>query len=85
MRNRQLVVEHLHSIEREQVVRREAENQLRVLFESSPAAILTIDGAGAVLAANNAAHDLFTIPEGQTLCGRAIAAYAAGGACANNI
>jgi two-component system sensor kinase FixL len=75
VRNRELVVEHLAKIQREQELRREAEQQLSVLVESSPAAILTLDQDGVVLAANRAANSLFMIPEAQTLEGRPIAAY----------
>ena len=75
IRNRELVVEHLGNIQREQGLRREAEDQLRVLVESSPAAILTIDGAGLVLAANKAGSVLFAIPDAQSLLGRSIGAY----------
>ncbi|PWU11723.1 MAG: PAS domain-containing sensor histidine kinase [Terriglobia bacterium] len=75
VRNRRLVVEHLSRIEREQGLRREAEEQLRVLVESSPAAILTLDHAGVVLGCNNAANDLFLIPDGQTLQGKTISNY----------
>jgi PAS domain S-box-containing protein len=38
--------------------RREAEQQLKALIESSPAAILTLDSAGKILMANEAAHRL---------------------------
>lgn len=75
VRNRQLVVEHLGRIEREQGLRREVEEQLRVLVESSPAAILTLDCSGMVLGCNNAANELFMIPEGQTLQGQTISNY----------
>jgi PAS domain S-box-containing protein len=54
---------------------REAEEQLRTLAESSPAAILTIDQGGMVLACNRAADRLFGIPESETLVGRPIAHY----------
>src|SRR6185437_859701 len=40
-----------------------------------PAAILTLDQRGLVLAANKAANALFMIPENKTLLGRSIAAY----------
>src|SRR5713226_846491 len=57
VRNRQFVAEHLRlmgehvtKIEREQQLRREAEEQLRVLVASSPAGILTLDACGNVLA-----------------------------------
>jgi len=75
VRNRELVVEHLAKIEREQELRREAEQQLSVLVESSPAAILTLDQSGVILAANRAAKSLFMIPEPQILAGRPIAPY----------
>jgi two-component system, LuxR family, sensor kinase FixL len=75
VRNRKLVVEHLANIEREQQLRREAEEQLSVLVESSPAAILTLDENGVILAANRAANSLFMIPGTKALEGRSIAAY----------
>ncbi len=75
VRNRELVVENLGRVQREQALRREAEEQLRALVESSPAAILTLDHRGVVLAANRAAESLFAIPEEQALPGRVIASY----------
>ena len=75
IRNRELTIAHLANIRREQELRREAEEQLRILAESSPAAILTLDGAGEVLAANRAANALFMIPEGETIKGRSIGRY----------
>jgi signal transduction histidine kinase len=82
VRNRHLVVEHLRTmgehvtrIEAEQELRRKAEEQVRVLVASSPAGILTLDGSGTVLAANDAAAGLFAIPEGETLLGRPIIDY----------
>src|SRR5580698_2167928 len=73
-RNRQVVVEHLHEIERQRDTRREAERQLKVLIESSPAAIITADSEGIVLMANEAAHRILEI-EAQTLPGRSIYRY----------
>jgi signal transduction histidine kinase len=75
VRNRELVAEHLARLQREQTLRREAEEQLSVLVESSPAAILTLDDRGVVLAANRAANSLFAIPDGKTLQGRPIDSY----------
>ena len=75
VRNRELAVEHLARIQREQELRREAEQQLSVLVESSPAAILTLDQNGMILAANRAAESLFLISEAQRLEGRPIAPY----------
>lgn len=75
IRNRTLVMEHLAKVRREQELRREAEEQLKILAESSPAAILTVAAGGAVLSANHAANNLFMIPDGQTLEGRRIGEY----------
>jgi two-component system, LuxR family, sensor kinase FixL len=75
IRNRELTIDHLARLRREQELRREAEEQLRLLAESSPAAILTIDGQGMVLAANRATNALFMIPEGESMKGRSIARY----------
>jgi PAS domain S-box-containing protein len=73
-RNRQVVIEHLHEIERQRDARREAEEQLKVLIESSPAAIITADSDGCVLMANEAAHRMLTLDSG-TLPGRSIHRY----------
>jgi two-component system sensor kinase FixL len=75
VRNRKLVVEHLHQVQREQGLRQEAEEHLSVLVESSPAAIITLDEAGTVVAANKAAQDLFRISARETLLGKAIDKY----------
>lgn len=75
VRNRQLVSEHLARIQQEQKLRREAEEQLRLLVASSPATILTLDARGAVLAANLAAHRMFALPEAESLIGKPIADY----------
>src|SRR5215471_14626550 len=75
VRNREQAFRHLSAIQAEQTLRRDAEEQLRVLAESSPAAILTVDGNGAVLAANDATNRLLMIPRGETLKGRGIVEY----------
>ena len=75
MRNRQLAIEHLSRMRREQELRRELEEQLKTLVESSPAAILTLDGDGVVLAANRAANELFLIPRHESLKGKKIGCY----------
>ena len=75
VRNRRQAVDHLAKLQMEQALRREAEEQLKLLVESSPAAILTLDHRGIVLAANKAANALFQIPNGKTLVGRPIAPY----------
>lgn len=73
-RNRRIAQKHLDDIARESEARREAEEQLRVLIESSPAAIVTAEANGAVLMANEAAHRLFAVPQGE-LAGKAIQRY----------
>jgi two-component system sensor kinase FixL len=64
---------HLHTaeIEREVRARSDAEEQLKILVESSPAAVFTTNSEGIVLLANEAAHRLFVISPG-TLPGRSI-------------
>lgn len=73
-RNRKATLEHLDEIERQSEARREAEEQLRVLIESSPAAVITSDANGAVLMANEAAHRMLAVSSGE-LSGRAIHRY----------
>src|SRR5205814_1527216 len=68
-------VRHLDRVGREQALRREAEEQLNTLAESSPAAILTVGGDGIVIAANNAASEMFALQPGESLKGRPIAGY----------
>jgi len=75
VRNREMVVEHLAKLQREQALRREVEEQLSVLVESSPAAILTLDQHGVVQAANRAANTLFDMSPGTTLQGKSIEPY----------
>jgi two-component system sensor kinase FixL len=67
-RNRQVTLEHLREIERQSDARQEAEEQLKVLIESSPAAIVTTDSNGSVLMANDAAHRMLAMQPG-TLSG----------------
>ncbi len=59
-RNRLLTEELRGQVQREANLRRDAEEQFRVLIESSPAAILTLDSSGSVLLANEAAHRLLS-------------------------
>jgi len=69
--SRQAALLHTQEMEREIRARSEAEEQLKVLVESSPAAVFTTNSEGVVLLANEAAHRLFVIPPG-TLPGRSI-------------
>jgi len=73
-RNRQLSSQHLQEIEHEVESRCEAEQQLKVLIESSPAAILTVDSAGKILMANQAAHRLLGF-EPDSLSGESIKTF----------
>lgn len=71
LRSRQTALEHTEQIEREVRARGDAEEQLKVLVESSPAAVFTTDSEGTVLLANEAAHRLFVVAPGS-LAGRSI-------------
>ncbi len=73
-RSRKLALRHLDQIEGQIEARRNAEEQLKILVESSPAAIFTTDAAGSVLLANDAADRLFGLAPGQ-LCGQNIRPY----------
>jgi two-component system sensor kinase FixL len=64
-RSRQVAMKHLGEIEFESQARREAEEQLKVLVESSPAAIFTANSEGRILLANDAAHRLFGLKPGM--------------------
>lgn len=73
-RNRSAALLHLEEIEQQSEARREAEGQLRMLIESSPAAIFTADAGGTVLMANEAAHRLLDLPS-DSLPGQSIHRY----------
>jgi two-component system sensor kinase FixL len=64
-RSRQRERENLQRVEREAAARREAEEQLEFLIDSSPAAILTMASDGRILRANSAAHRLFGVSAGE--------------------
>lgn len=72
--SRQAAAKNLREIERERDARRDAEEQLKVLVESSPVAIFTADANGAVLMANEAAHRMLGVEDG-TLVGKLIHRY----------
>jgi len=74
VRNRDIAMEQMREIERQSEAREDAEDQLKVLIESSPAAILTSDSKGCVLMANNAAHRLLGSEMGM-LQGRELVRY----------
>ena len=73
-RNRRMVMTHVEELEGQIKLRQDAEEQLRSLVESSPAAIVTIDSRGNVLLANEAAQHLLA-PAGSPLQGQAISSY----------
>ena len=74
VRNRRLVLKHVEELEDQVKLRRDLEEQLRALVESSPAAIVTIDSEGKVVLANEAANQLLA-PSGTPLQGQAIHCY----------
>jgi two-component system sensor kinase FixL len=74
IRNRRIAMTHVGELEGQIKLREDAEEQLRSLVESSPAAIVTIDSGGCVLLANEAAQHLLA-PGGAPLQGQAISSY----------
>lgn len=72
--NRRLSLLHLEKVESEIQARRDAEEQLKILVESSPIAIFTANAEGSILLANDAAHRLFGVSS-NTLPGRSIRSY----------
>ena len=74
LKNRRTFVEHVAELESEVRLRRDAEDQLQVLVESSPAAIVTIDTDGKILLANQAAQQLLATGA-SSLTGQPISSY----------
>jgi len=75
IRNRRITArKHLDELGDQMKLRREAEEQLQILVESSPAAIVTIDLSGKILLANEAAQQLLA-PDTNPLQGQAITSY----------
>lgn len=68
-RTRRVILQHYVQLRTEQRLRRRAERQLRLLAESSPAAILTVAGDGRIVAGNRAAHEILELPEEARLEG----------------
>ena len=64
IRNRHLVIAHLRELEKQIRFRRDAEDQLEMLIQTSPAAIITMDSEGTILLANDAAEHLFNVDDG---------------------
>lgn len=74
IRSRQTALEHLEEVETHSKLRQDAEGQLRILVESSPAAIVTINSSGQILLANDAAQNLFA-SEDDPIVGQSIAQF----------
>lgn len=74
LRNRRIVLKHIEELKDQVKLRQDAEEQLRMLVESSPAAIITIDLNGMILLANEGAQQLLA-PGAQPLRGQAISSY----------
>jgi PAS domain S-box-containing protein len=73
-RSRQASAEHTRQLEIEMSARRGLEEQLENLVETSPVAILSADGDGRILLANEASHRLFGTSE-SVLRGTAISQF----------
>ena len=74
-RRRKLENEHSAKMAEQQRLRQEAEEHLRVLASSSPAAILTLDEDGRILSANESACELLGFPPPLNLKGILIGDY----------
>ena len=74
--NRQRELDNLQKIEKEVAARREVEEQLEFLIQSSPVAVLVMSASGEILIGNSAAHHLFRVKEGE-LIGKNITRYVA--------
>jgi two-component system, LuxR family, sensor kinase FixL len=74
IRNRRIVMSHVEELTAQITLRQDAEEQLRSLVNTSPAAIVTIDSEGNVLLANEAAQQLLD-PGGSPLRDRAISSH----------
>jgi len=70
---RQLAVEHLQELTEQIRQREDAEQQIQILIETSPAAIVMVDSAGLIVLANQAARQL--LAPGHSLSGEPIRHY----------
>ena len=71
---RRNLADHLAERERQIRLRQEAEQQVRILIETSPLAILTLDQSGRIVLANESARELFGF-EDESLQGSDVAPY----------
>jgi two-component system, LuxR family, sensor kinase FixL len=74
IRNRQMALNHLAEVETQIGLRKEIEEQLQVLVESSPVAIVTIDSTGVILLANEASQSLLA-PGSAHIVGQPISEF----------
>ena len=74
VRNRDRILQHAEEMKQSILLREDAEEQLRLVVDTSPAAIVTINEQGEILVANDAAREIFDEPENQ-LTGQPIGAY----------
>ncbi|MGD0230967.1 MAG: ATP-binding protein [Syntrophorhabdales bacterium] len=72
--NRKQEVENRRRVEKEVTARREAEEQLEFLIQTSPVAILVMSSNGEILIANSGAHHLLRVA-GMELVGRNISGF----------
>ncbi len=71
---RRLLSQHLREHEEQIRLRREAERQLRILIDTSPLAILTLDGSARILLANESTRQLLAF-ENEPLEGADVGPY----------
>jgi len=74
LRNRRLVLAHLTEVESQVQQRKEAEEQLRLLVDTSPAAILIVGSSGEILLGNDAAQEMLNSAAAE-LRGKSIGDY----------
>jgi two-component system, LuxR family, sensor kinase FixL len=72
-RHRRTILAAYARLQMERDLRRHAEDQLRILVESSPAAIMTLNQGAEVLAANRAAHEMLGFEKPDSLVGVCVA------------
>lgn len=72
---RRLATQHVEELEHQVRFRRDAEEQMEALIESSPAAIVTVDSEGKIERANQAAQQLLAPDDAQSLRGQSISGF----------
>jgi two-component system, LuxR family, sensor kinase FixL len=74
IRNRQMALDHLAEVETQIGLRKEIEEQLQALVETSPVAIVTTDSTGVILLANEASQSLLS-PGSAQIVGQPIGEF----------